>query len=237
MSVQVRESSVSRRREGRGAMQAVRLAGCLALSSPNSLSTMQPPNAGRQERGIVHSTTRATTHGNSRAPPPDLTGLCCWPHTPQAGFPLSTTSASQPYTYFNSSQLVEMFLARMMPKKLLKLIGICKKLMILQFCRQPSFIGMLIFLSKQKSQMFLSPYMTIDSMRLFYRQASSTHILILMYIEKLNILPQEWLWLWLLWGYFAGRHPLTGQPLTFWEDDTHTLDLHHNNHRPTSQPP
>ena len=38
--------------------------------------------------------------------------------------------------------------------------------------------------------------------------------------------------------YFAaGRHPLTGQPLTFWEDDTHTLDLHHYDHHPTSRPP
>jgi len=123
-------------------MQAVRLAGWPAACHcpPPTLFQQNDASQRRQERGIVHSTTRATTHGNSRAPPPDLTGLCCWPHTPPAGFPLSIAPPllPQPYTYLNSSQLVEMFLAWMMRKNLLKLIGICKKLMILQVCRQPS---------------------------------------------------------------------------------------------------
>ena len=140
----------------------------------------------------------------------------------------STTSASQPYTYFNSSQLVEIFLAWMMRKNLLKLIGICKKLMILQFFRQPSFACWYFYQNRQAK--CFCRHVCIYTWLLTQWDCSTgrPHLYLHFNTKTINILPQEWLWLclWLLWGYLAGRHPLTGQQLTFWEDDT--LDLHHS---------
>ena len=117
---------------------------------PPTLFQQNDASQRRQERGIVHSTTRATTHGNSRAPPPDLTGLCCWPHTPPAGFPLSATS---PAPALHISQLKSTCGNVLSVDDAQKLVETYWNLQEADdfTILQAALICMLVFLSKQKS--------------------------------------------------------------------------------------
>ena len=157
------EGQEDRRQGGR---QAARLGSCLELSSPNSLSTAQClPTQAEQRGGVVHSTTRATTHGNSLTWP--ALCCCCWP-TPSW---LSIVSIPPPpLTAPHISQLNstwESFLSRD----------------VLKF--HNNFLNLAsLFLSKLKTWMFLTASMTND----YFTGTPHLHILIFIN-KKSNICP------------------------------------------------